>query len=150
MFQETSSEIRFKDLTLGQEAIIPPGMGGGGIIVTREMQKNFMSTTGDVNPMHICEEFAQTKGYESVICYGMLTASFYSTLVGVYLPGKYAIFQEANVSFSKPVYIGDSLRVKGRITEINEALKRVTIKAEIRNQKNERVSKATLEVGLTE
>ena len=51
---------------------------------------------------------------------------------------------------AKPVYIGDRLSVTGKITELNEALKRITIKARIRNQKGETVSRATLAVGVSE
>jgi acyl dehydratase len=80
----------------------------------------------------------------------MLTASFYSTLVGVYLPGKYAIFQEADINFRSPAYIGDTLTVKGKITEIDPVLKRIYIKAEIQNQYGKKVSTAALAVGLTE
>jgi 3-hydroxybutyryl-CoA dehydratase len=77
-----------------------------------------------------------------------LTASFYSTLIGVYLPGKYSIFQKSDISFNKPVYIGDTLSVSGKISDINYVLNRVVIKAEIRNQNKEKVSIATLVVGM--
>jgi 3-hydroxybutyryl-CoA dehydratase len=110
----------------------------------------FREITGDENPMHTDDTYAKKQGYESRIAYGMLTASFYSTLVGVYLPGKYCIFQECKISFNKPVYVNDILHISGEITEIHEVLKRITIKAAIKNQRNEKVSKATLIVGIYE
>ena len=148
MFKDTPSILHLSDLFIGQEITIPENSGS--IKITEDMQKYFTNLTGDINPMHTDESFAKDKGFSGIICYGMLTASFYSTLIGVYLPGKYAIFQEADISFSKPVYIGDELKIKGKIIEINDVLKRITIKAEIRNQNNERISKATLIAGLTE
>lgn len=51
---------------------------------------------------------------------------------------------------TKPVYVGDRLTVTGKVKELNEALKRVTIKARIRNQNGETVSRAILEVGVSE
>lgn len=78
----------------------------------------------------------------------MLVSAFYSTLIGVYLPGKNALFQEVHISMTKPVYIGDRLTVKGKITELNEPLKRVTIKAKVLNQNGKTVSRATLEAGV--
>jgi len=146
--QHEPNELRPEDIALGYEVIFPSESEG--VTITEDMHNNFTKTTGDINPMHIDNDFAKAKGFNGVLCYGMLTASFYSTLVGVYIPGKYAIFQEADISFQKPVHIGDSLRIKGKVSEINEILKRITIKAEIRNQRNERVSKATLVVGFTE
>jgi 3-hydroxybutyryl-CoA dehydratase len=114
------------------------------------MQKMFTALSGDISPIHLSKDFAREKGFDDVLVYGMLTASFYSTLVGVYLPGKHCVFQECNVSFNKPVYIGDKLIVSGKITEIDDVFKRITIKAEIRNQKKERVSRAALIVGVTD
>jgi 3-hydroxybutyryl-CoA dehydratase len=114
------------------------------------MQNLFLDLTGDNSPCHVDGAFAREKGFKDRLVYGMLTASFYSTLVGVYLPGKYALFQEAHIDFRDPVYIGASLTVKGKITEINLALTRIYIKAEIRNQSGKKVSNASLAVGLTE
>lgn len=110
----------------------------------------FKDLTGDISPCHVDEKFAIFKGFKGKVSYGMLSASFYSTLVGVFLPGKYALFQKANIDFCKAVYIGDTLTVSGKITEMSVAVKQITIKAEIRNQNGEKVSKAILEVGITE
>ena len=120
------------------------------VTITTSMLEKFKEITGDVNPMHLDDIYAKEHGYESRLVYGMLTASFYSTLVGVYLPGKYCIFQECNTSFNKPVYVDDILSISGVVTEIHNVLKRITIKATIKNQKDEKVSKATLVVGIYE
>jgi 3-hydroxybutyryl-CoA dehydratase len=140
------NEARLGDLLVGQEVSFPEE----GLPVTAEMQHLFLGLTGDNSPCHMDEGFAIEKGFRGRLVYGMLTASFYSTLVGVYLPGKYALFQEAHIDFCSPVYTGDTLTVKGKITEIDPVLKRVYIKAEIRNQSGKKVSKASLAVGLTE
>jgi len=76
-----------------------------------------------------------------------MTASFYSTLVGVYLPGKYCILQEIETSFYNPVYIGDVLTIKGVATEKNVVLRRIEITAKIVNQSEKRISKAKIMVG---
>lgn len=117
--------------------------------VTEDMHLNFKKYTGDVNPIHVDDKFAKKNGFYDVLVYGMLTASFYSTLVGVYLPGKYCILQECKTSFYNPVYIGDELTVIGNVKDIDYILKRITIKAKIINQNMKRVSKATIIVGLT-
>jgi 3-hydroxybutyryl-CoA dehydratase len=118
------------------------------VIVTQEMHDHFTQTTGDINPMHLDKDYAQQRGFEGVLVYGMLTASFYSTLVGVYLPGKYCLFQEANVKFNKPVYVGDMLMVEGKVIEKDETFRRIVVKAFIKNQENRKVSMAKLTVGL--
>ena len=71
----------------------------------------------------------------------MLTSSFFSTLVGVYLPGKYCILQGVDIQFSKPVYIDDILTITGKVSYINEAYKQLEIKAVIINQDNKKTNK---------
>lgn len=118
------------------------------VTITEEMVAKFTAITGDVNPMHIEKEYAVKRGYDNRLVYGMLTASFYSTLAGVYLPGKNCILQECNTSFHKPVYVGDTLHITGKVTELHEIFHCMTIKAVIRNQNGERVSKATIVAGV--
>ena len=117
--------------------------------ITQKMQDDFKNNIGDINPIHSDKEFAKNKGFDNVLVFGMLTASFFSKLVGVYLPGKNAIFQECkNLMFHNPVFIGDTLCVKGEVTEIDERFKRITIKAIIRNQNNKKVCSAKLIAGV--
>ena len=89
------------------------------------------------------------------IVYGMVQASFLSTLVGVYLPGKYCLFETVDaLYFKKPVYIGDVLTVSGKvigkvdISEEGPQRGTVSIKADIRNQNGEKVSLGKLTVGV--
>ncbi|MDR2409136.1 MAG: MaoC family dehydratase N-terminal domain-containing protein [Bacteroidales bacterium] len=149
-------EFKLDEILIGKSIPPPPPEDNIGevarlsFIVTKSMHDSFTKITGDISPVHLSAEYAKEKGFKDVLVYGMLTASFYSTLVGVFLPGKYAIFQKCEVSFNKPVYIGDTLSLSGTISDIHYALKRITIKAAIRNQYKEKVSSATLIVGITE
>lgn len=120
------------------------------VTVTEKMHDGFTETTGDINPMHMTDEYAKDHGYQSKLVYGMLTASFYSTLVGVYLPGEHCVFHECKTTFNAPVYIGDTLTVYGQVTDIHEGFKRITIKAYIKNQDGKKVSRAVLTVGVIE
>ena len=69
----------------------------------------------------------------------MLTASFLSTLAGVYLP--------VETKFTKPVYIGDLLNISGEVTEINDTVNQIVLKVEIRNQNEEKVLRGKMKVG---
>lgn len=108
--------------------------------ITEKMQDDFRKTTGDVNPMHSNQEYAKEQGFSNPLVFGMLTTSFFSTLVGVYLPGKNSLFQECkDIRFHSPVFVGDTLTVNGKVTEIDDRFNRVTIKADIRNQDKKKV-----------
>jgi 3-hydroxybutyryl-CoA dehydratase len=116
--------------------------------VTADMLGKFLQISGDTNPLHVDLDYAQSKGFKDKVVYGLLTSAFYSTLAGVYLPGKYCILQGLDISFTKPVFVGDTLTVTGKVSYINEAYKQLEIKAVITNQDGVKVSKAKIKTGL--
>jgi len=118
------------------------------VTVTEEMQNGFRNITGDVNPLHASKEFAMEKGHKDCAVFGMLTASFLSTLAGVYLPGEKSLIHSVEVKFSKPVYVGDVLTIEGKVDEKNDTYQLIKVKAIIKNQNGEKVSKANMQIGL--
>jgi 3-hydroxybutyryl-CoA dehydratase len=116
--------------------------------ITREKLNYFLEISGDNNPLHTDEIFAKNSGFDSRVVYGLLTASFYSTLVGVYLPGRFALLQSTDIKYLSPVYIDDHLSIEGQITFLNEAYRQIWIDASITNQKQIIVSKAKIKAGL--
>ena len=116
--------------------------------VDETMMCGFLQISGDNNPLHCDEKFALQKGFAGRVVYGMLVASLYSCLAGVYLPGKNCLLQSVHSDFLRPVFIGDILTVTGKIAEKNDSVRQIVIKASIRNQKGEKVSKANIELGV--
>ena len=135
------NEYKFKDIKVGL-------IKSFNRKIDSVMMEKFLDISNDTNPLHIDKKYAENKGFSDRIVYGLLTSSFYSTLVGVYLPGKYCILQGINIQFSKPVYIGDELKISGQVSYINKAYKQIEIKASISNKENKKVSKATIKVGV--
>lgn len=134
------NEYKFEDLYIGLKASFK-------IKITEEMMKGFEIMTGDINPLHINQEYAKEKGMLDKVVYGMLTSSFYSTLVGVYLPGKRCLLQGIEISFKKPVYIGEEIEIYGEISYLNEAYKIAEIKAYVKNE-SKKISTAKITVGV--
>lgn len=116
--------------------------------INQEYIEAFRKHTGDMNPLHNDNTFAQEKGYVSKVVFGMLTASFYSTLAGVHLPGENSLIHSVEVKFLKPVFCDDKLTITGTVIDKNDLFKLITIKADIKNQNTQKVSKATLKVGV--
>ena len=108
----------------------------------------FRKLSGDENPMHVDDQYATERGFPGRLVYGMLTSSFYSTLVGVYLPGRYCLLHEISIKFTKPVSIGDVLTVSGRVAGKFDAYQILEIKARIMNQHSQTVSRAVVKVGV--
>ena len=118
------------------------------VVIDEEKMKLFCDITGDINPLHNNEEFAREKGYSTRVCFGMLTASFLSTLAGVYLPGKKSLIQEVKVKFVKPVLLGDSLTITGVVEELNNTVRQIVLKVMIVNQKGEKILRGKMKVGM--
>jgi 3-hydroxybutyryl-CoA dehydratase len=117
------------------------------VTVTTGMTTRFVEISDDVNPLHVDERYAEDKGFRDRVVHGMLTSAFYSTLVGVYLPGKYCLLQGIKITFHKPVFVGDQLKVRGEVTHVSEALRVMTVGGSITNQDGVTVSKAQIQVG---
>ena len=120
------------------------------VVITQKMLDDFKAITGDVNPLHNDEAYAQSKGHPSVVAYGMLTASFLSTLAGVYMPGEKSLIHEVNIKMERPVYVGDELTIEGTVKEKNDTFSFIVVKVLIRNQKGEKVLKAQMQIGVSE
>jgi 3-hydroxybutyryl-CoA dehydratase len=116
--------------------------------VTAEMMDAFAGLSGDTNPLHTDEDFARQSGFPGRVVFGMLTSSFYSQLVGVYLPGKRALLDGIDIQFKSPAYIGDRLSVSGEIVFLNDTYHRLELKAQIRNADAKLISKATIRAGV--
>jgi 3-hydroxybutyryl-CoA dehydratase len=118
--------------------------------ITPAMMERFRRDTGDDNPLHVDRDYARAHGFSDVVAYGLLTASFYSTLVGVYLPGRRCLLQGIDVAFHGPVFPGDQLEVHGEISYLNQAYRQAQISAHTTNAAGVKVSKAKIRVGLHE
>ena len=119
-------EYKLKDIYKGLSESIE-------VKITPELENKFRDITQDLNLLHIDDEFANeilgsNTGHAA---FGMLTASFLSTLAGMYLPGRYSLIHSVEVSFIKPVYAGDVLLIKGVVDEIYEELRMIKLKVNI-------------------
>ena len=94
---------------------------------------------GDINPLHVNEEYAKNTRFKTRIAHGMLTASFFSTLVGMCIPGADAIYLGQTLKFLLPVKIGDTITATGEITKVVLEKKIAYMKTTVVNQRGELV-----------
>ena len=118
------------------------------VTVTEEMMQAFECLTGDCSPIHVDETYAKARGYGGRVVYGMLGASFFSTLAGVYLPGEHCLLHGVECKFARPVFIGDTLTVTGTVVNVSEAVAEAEIKAVITNQDGKKVTRGVIKAGL--
>ena len=120
------------------------------ITVTEKLISDFSVISGDFNPLHMDENYATKTKFKKRICHGMLLASFLSRLVGMYLPGKNALYFSQILNFISPCFINDIITVKGEIIDKNHATKIITVKTSIINKKNELILDGEAKVMITD
>jgi 3-hydroxybutyryl-CoA dehydratase len=118
--------------------------------VTERMMSHFLEDFCDDNPLHVDMAVALENGFQNKVVYGLLSSSYYSTLVGVHLPGRYALLQGIHIDFVRPIYVDVPLIVRGEIVYLSEAVRRVEIAACIKSHQGEVLSKAKIRVGFRE
>ena len=103
------------------------------ISIDEKLERDFAKISGDFNPLHMDEQYAKKTKFGKRVCHGMLLASFFSRLVGMYLPGKNALYFSQNLNFVEPCFIGDIVIVKGKIINKSESTKMIKIETTIKN-----------------
>lgn len=122
-----SSEYKFEEIVLGTKKRFS-------VKIDEAMVEEFAKISGDYNPLHMNEEYAKATIFKRRVCHGMLVASFFSRLVGMYLPGKNSLYFSQSLSFVTPCHIGDDLTVEGEVVDKSPSTKIVTLKTTVHNQ----------------
>jgi 3-hydroxybutyryl-CoA dehydratase len=99
----------------------------------------YAGISGDLNPAHINEAYAQNTFFKNRIAHGMLTAGFISAVIGTQLPGPGTIYMRQKLNFLAPVRIGDTITAKVRVAEKLDEKKRVRLETTCSNQDGEQV-----------
>jgi len=104
--------------------------------ITQDEVDTFMAVCGNSSPLHTSESFAKKKGFEGSPVYGMLLASFFSTLVGMYLPGRNCLCMAQSCQFKKAIFVDERIKVCGQVMKKIDATKMLYIKTTIENQEH--------------
>jgi acyl dehydratase len=132
---------RIEDFEVGQHASFTKTF-------TEADVQRFIEITGDVNPLHVDEVFAAGTPFRRRVLHGMLTASIFSTMVGMLLPGTGAIYRSQTIRFLLPVHIDETVTAHFVVRSVDRAKHRLEIDAWIENEAGEHVIEGTCEAGL--
>ncbi len=78
----------------------------------------FARATGDFNPVHLDQAYAEKTMFKGRIAHGLLSVGFISTILGNILPGHGTIYLSQEVKFLAPVRIGDTITAKVDVLEL--------------------------------
>jgi len=135
--------LYFEDYQIGQTMVTRART------ITESDVVQFGTLTGDFNPMHFDAEYMKGHMLGGRIAHGMLTASY---AVGQayqlgFMERTVLSFRSLEMKFSVPVYIGDTVHVELKVSELKPAKRLgggiVTLDVRIVNQDDKAVTKGT-------
>jgi 3-hydroxybutyryl-CoA dehydratase len=110
----------FEDLSVGMEATYAK-------TITNDDVAAFAELSGDTNPVHLNDDFAAGTIFKQRIAHGFLTGALFSTILGTKLPGPGCIYLSQSLKFRAPVYIGNEVVARAKITGLDPEKGRATL-----------------------
>lgn len=95
--------------------------------------QDFARLSGDYSPLHVDEAYANNTEFGGCVVHGILLAALFSNLIGMKIPGQHALYLGQDISFRKPVRVGETIRAVIRVTSKNSATHTLILATEIRN-----------------
>jgi 3-hydroxybutyryl-CoA dehydratase len=86
-------------------------------------RKAFAVVANDRAPVHEDERFAHAHGFRGTVIQGMCVSTRFSRLIGMYLPGEFAILETLALKFRHPTYEGQELVFRAEVTRILAPMK---------------------------
>jgi len=129
---EKPSEYSFDEIEIGMQKSFR-------IFISEDRLNDFAKLSGDDNPLHMNEEYASSTSFKKRVCSGMFLSSFFSTLVGMYLPGKHALHISQSLNFVNPCFIGEMITVEGKVIDKSPATKIIKLETTITNESGKRI-----------
>tara|TARA_R110002095_G_scaffold212105_1_gene200913 strand:+ start:79 stop:1479 length:1401 start_codon:yes stop_codon:yes gene_type:complete len=116
---------------------------GDSATLTRTLTKQdiqlFATVTGDMNPAHLDEAYAKTDIFHQIVGHGMWTASMFSVLLGMQLPGPGTLYLDQSLKFLKPVHLGDTITAAVKVIKKDDKHKHITFETLCANEDGEHV-----------
>ena len=129
---EKPSEYSFDEIELGMQKSFK-------VEISENMLNEFGRSTEDYNPLHMNEKYASSTSFKKRVCSGMFLSSFFSRLVGMYLPGKHALHISQSLNFVNPCFIGETITVEGKVIDKSPATKIIKLETTITNESGKRI-----------
>jgi 3-oxoacyl-[acyl-carrier protein] reductase len=134
-----ATEMSFAEVSIGQSFSIERTF-------TTDEVLRFAHLSGDFSPLHIDPVYSSSTEFGGCVVHGVLLASLFSQLVGMRIPGKHALYLGQDLSFRKPVLVGETVRASVKVTAKNEAMRTIVLATEVRNREDKIVVSGSAKV----
>ena len=124
----------FSDIGIGDKAEFE-------VEINEQIHDSFAELFGDLSPIHCDDKFCSGTKFKKRIGYGFMLTGFLSRLYGEYLPGGSSICIKQDAKFIKPFFIGDKIRIVGKVVNKIESTQLLEINTEMYRNGKELVFK---------
>lgn len=127
----TAEFLTFDDIPIGRQHVLERKM-------TATDVDAFAHLSGDLNPLHMNEEFAARTPFGQRVVHGLFTGALIST-VHTQLTGPGFVYVGQELRFLGPVFIGDTVRVEVAVVDKKPAKRILILDTMVRTQRGEQV-----------
>jgi acyl dehydratase len=131
--RDTPLDLSFDQLTDGR-------MAEENYQITDQVYRAFLVTSGDVNPLHVDDDFARAAGFDEKVAHGGLLNAFVSHFVGMVMPGRRSLLLSTDIRYLSACHVGDIIRIRGKIAQRVESQSVVVLTCELENQSRGRLA----------
>jgi len=117
---EAHGRFAYADISVGEKAAFS-------VLITDELVDEFGNLSGNLNPLHMDEEYGRRSVFHHRIAHGMLAGCLFSRLLGMYLPGEHSLCLSQTLQFRRPVMIGVELTIRGEVLQKTDSSKTITV-----------------------
>ena len=115
-----AAKVRFQDVQVGDEL---PAVSK---VVKRGDVKAYADASGDQNPLHQDDAFAQSVGFPGIIAHGMFSMAHVTKAVTDWL-GDPGALKRMHVQFRAVVFMDETLVARARIESLDSANRRAKL-----------------------
>jgi 3-oxoacyl-[acyl-carrier protein] reductase len=135
----SADDLRYDDVELGAVFAIERTF-------TADDVRAFARVSGDFSPLHVDADFAAQTEFGGCVVHGMLLAAMFSQIVGMRVPGRRALYLGQDLTFRRPVMVGETVRASAKVTSKNDATRVLVLHTEIRSADDRVVASGTARV----
>jgi len=111
--------------------------------ITEKDINDFAKVTGDFNPVHLDQAYAEKTVFKGRIAHGLLSVGLLSNVLGNILPGHGTIYLSQEVKLLAPVRIGDTITARVEVLELLPEKNRAKFRTTCVNQEGKIVVDGT-------
>jgi len=121
------SHLTYIEIKVGDTAALS-------LVADDETVSHYARLTGDLNPVHLDEDYAARSFFKKRVAHGLLAAGLISAVLGTRLPGPGTIYLRQELDFKGPVFLGETITARAQVLEKFDRQEKIKLRTWVENQ----------------